>query len=70
MAHETALAHAAGLGQRGDREVAGQMIRDPGMQAFEALVAVLQRERRAELRLPARRFRNTTSWRATARASA
>src|SRR5262249_30206679 len=56
VAHEAALAHRRGTGERGDREIGAQMIGDPGMQPLEPGVALLQGERRAELRLTARAF--------------
>src|SRR5262245_12911649 len=54
VTHEAALAHPGGIGERRDREIASEMIRDPGVQALEPPVAMLQGERRAELRLAAR----------------
>ena len=59
------LARAA---RRGTERSAAEIVDDPGMEGGKAFVAMLQRQRRAELRLPPGRLRKTTSWRATASA--
>src|SRR6266516_2821285 len=51
MANEAALAHRGSIGERGDRQIASKIIGEPGMEALEAGIAVLQGERRAEWRL-------------------
>src|SRR5262245_7256493 len=54
MANETALAHRGGIRKCAHRQVATDIVGDPGMQALEASIAMLQRQGRAELRLAAR----------------
>src|SRR5262245_35991031 len=53
MPDEAALAHRRAFGEHGNRQIAPKIVGDPGVKAFEALIAVLQSESRAELRLPA-----------------
>ena len=56
VAAEAALAHPCLPRQCRKREIVGQMRLDPGMKHAEFVLDRLQRQCRAELRLPARPF--------------
>ena len=53
MPGEAARAHPGPVGQGGKRQVGGEVLADPGMEAAEPVVAALKRKGGTELGLPA-----------------